>query len=176
MMLEIIGFGTAGREPTAGRFTDVTTPATPTDGFIGYTQLVAGDMLIAKAVLPDSYVAGTPIRVRVVYGATVAGGGTMSATLDGVSLVADVSGNNTISVNMAHHNNDAAVALTVTAANSNKFLADSTFEVTNSSGIFDDGSDTDVTAAPGDVVFVQINRSDGDTEDLRIYTLELDWS
>ncbi len=176
---EIISFGEETTEPTGSKHTVLSIPATPTSADviksnIPFVELTITNEFVAKAVLPDTYIAGTPLRMRVVYGATVASG-TMNATLDGVSVVLDVSGNNTISPNMARHDNDASPALDVSAANSDKIFEDDTLEVTNGSGVFDDGSDTDVTAAPGDVVIITVKRDDGEVESLRIYSVEIVW-
>jgi len=179
VICEIITFGTEGTEPTGGKHDSGTTPAAPTDGGsvstnIPYIEMAASDQFVAKATLPANYVAGTPLFLRIVFSATVASG-SCSATLDGTSVVLDVSGN-VVSANMATHENNASVALTVSAANTNKILVDSAFEVTNSAGTFDDESDTDVVAAPGDVICTTVKRTDSDTEPLRIYSVEVVWS
>lgn len=174
VMCEIVTFGDEGTEPTSGKHYPSGSPATPTDVHIPYVELAASDQIVFKAVMPDHYTAGTPIFLRITYSGTVSSG-SMSATGDGTSAVLDVSANNAVSANMAHHNNDATVTLTVSAANTNKIFDNSSFEVTNSSGVMDDGSDTDVTVAPGDVICVTFKRTDADTEGLRIYTGELIW-
>lgn len=176
MRATLISFGAAGTEASAGKFDSTTTPATPTDNNIPYIDMAAAGQIVVSGVLPDSFTTGDDIKIRLVYSSTVPAAQTMNATLDGSSAVLDPVGNNAVSANMAHHDNDASVALTIAAADSNKTYADATFEVTNASGVFDDGSDTDVTSAAGQVITTTIKRTDGDTETLRIYTVEYDWS
>lgn len=175
LKIPLVSFGAAGTEPTAGKYSSGTTPATPTGNNILYIDLAASDEIVFSFTLPDYFPTGADIKVRLVYSSTVAAG-SMSATLDGSSNVLDPVGNNAVSANMAYHDNDASVSLTVSAANTNKTFADTTFEVTNSSGVFDDGSDADVTSAAGQVINTRIVRTDSDTELLRIYSVEADWT
>jgi len=174
---QVISYGAATLEPTAGRHTLATTPATPAivgGPIIPYTGMEKGDQVVVTATLPDTYVTGSAIVLRIVFGATVASG-TASITLDGHTLGTDLVAGNDVDANMAYHANDAAVSLTVTAANTNKFLVNSAFEVTDGSGELDDGTDPNIDLVAGDVVWTTFARSDSEAELLRIYSVEFAW-
>jgi hypothetical protein len=133
--------------------------------------LAADNQVVAKAILPDNYVAGSQIHVRIAWTASVTADKTF--LLDGLSVVFDASTARVIASTMPHHRMTATSGV-ITSGTSNYVYYNNSLDATNASGWVTDGDDIQVGA--GDLVTITIVRTDTLTEEFKILSVELDWS
>ena len=158
--IESVSYGDAGYEPDAGLYT---LSIGGTNYYVQTIDVAQNELFTFKVYVPDTYKAGSEIKLRVGYASA---GTSVGYTLDGwFGLMAD---GQPLTTSMK--------VQTITGATLTSHGTANTMKVSEACAVTDaTGSINGVAVAAGDFIVGKVKRTNVDANDLRIVTMELVW-